>query len=421
LNLSLQILLFFALLIVLAKSAGDLAARFGFPVVLGELFVGLLLGPTFIDIFQHFSPSALAEAGDPTLPGIAKVLANLGAVVLMFLAGLETDIEMMKKAVGSAFWSACGGVILPLVGGALLSHAVGFRWAEAIFIGTILTATSVSITAQTLMNMNELRSRAGSTILGAAVIDDVLGLVILSFVTASEAGKHAGSLPGLAGVLPVIGRVTGFLILGLFLGPVLVRAIFKRASRLQGPHSLTAIAFAVALGLAFLAEYIGGMAAITGAYLAGYLIAANAHVEEVVRDVRSLTHTFFAPVFLVSIGLAINARAIGGEIGFFLLILLIAIVGKVVGCGAGAWMSGFGGRESLVVGVGMIPRGEVGLITASLGWSVGIISTPVYSLMVVMVLVTTLITPVMLRMVHPWESPVPEGVPEIAPEADTTG
>ncbi|MBI4165107.1 MAG: cation:proton antiporter, partial [Acidobacteria bacterium] len=350
-----------------------------------------------------------------------QVLANLGAVVLMFLAGLESDIEMMKKAVGPAFWSACGGVVFPLVGGALLLHAVGFRWAEAIFIGTILTATSVSITAQTLMNMNELRSRAGSTILGAAVIDDVLGLVILSFVTASEAGKHAGSLPGMAGVLPVIGRVTGFLILGLLLGPALVRAIFKRASRLQGPHSLTAIAFAVALGLAFLAEYIGGMAAITGAYLAGYLIAANAHVEEVVRDVRSLTHTFFAPVFLVSIGLAINARAVGGEVGFFLLILLIAIVGKVVGSGAGAWMSGFGGRESLVVGVGMIPRGEVGLITASLGWSAGIISTSVYSLMVVMVLVTTLITPVMLRMFHPWESPVSEEIPEIEVQADTTG
>ena len=420
-TLSLQILLFFALLIVLAKSFGDLAARFGFPVVLGELMLGLILGPTFIDIFRLFEPGSLSTAGDPSLPGIAKVLANLGAVVLMFLAGLETDIPMMKKAVGPAFWSACGGVILPLAGGAIVGHAMGLGWAAAIFIGTILTATSVSITAQTLMNMNELRSRAGSTILGAAVIDDVLGLIILSFVTASQAGSHPGASHESGGILMVIGRVTGFLVLGLLLGPGLVRAVFKRASRLQGPHSLTAIAFALALGFAFLAEYLGGMAAITGAYLAGFLIASHAHDEEVVRDVRSLTHTFFAPIFLVSIGLAINARSAGTAIGFFLVILVVAVVGKVVGCGLGAWASGFGGRESLVVGVGMIPRGEVGLITASLGWSAGIIATPTYTLMVVMVLVTTLITPVLLRLVYPWESPVTSSLPEIAPEADTTG
>ena len=420
-DLSLQILLFFALLIVLAKCFGDLAARFGFPVVLGELLVGLILGPTFINIFHNFSPGSMAEGGAPTLPGIAKILANLGGVVLMFLAGLETDIVMMRKAVGPAFWSACGGVIVPLAGGALVSRAAGFGWTESIFIGTILTATSVSITAQTLLNMNELRSRAGSTILGAAVIDDVLGLVILSFVTASAAGKHAGALHESAGVLPVLGRVTGFLVLGLLLGPPLIRAIFKRASLLQGPHSRTAIAFAVAMSFAFLAEFLGGMAAITGAYLAGYLIAANCHDEEMLRDIRSLTHTFFAPVFLVSIGLAINARTAGAQIGFFLIVLAVAVAGKVVGSGLGAWASGFEWRESLVVGVGMVPRGEVGLITASLGWSAGIISTSVYSLMVVLVLVTTLITPVMLRMVHPWENPVHAGVLEIGPEVDTTG
>jgi Kef-type K+ transport system membrane component KefB len=420
-DLSLQILLFFAILIVLAKAFGDLAARFGFPVVLGELLVGLILGPTFLGVLRVFDAGGAASPGEPTLPGIAKVLANLGAVVLMFLAGLETDIPMMKKAVGPAFWAACGGVLLPMGGGALLGHQMGFGWAESIFIGTILTATSVSITAQTLMNMNELRSRAGSTILGAAVIDDVLGLVILSFVTASAAGKHAAVAHESSSILLVVGRVTGFLVLGLFLGPYLVRAVFKRASRLQGPHSHTAVAFALAMTMAFLAEYIGGMAAITGAYLAGYLIAAHSHDEEVVRDVRSLTHTFFAPIFLVSIGLSINARSAAGQIGFFLAILAIAIVGKVVGCGLGAFACGFGSKESLVVGVGMIPRGEVGLITASLGWTAGIISSSVYTLMVVMVLVTTLITPVVLRLLYPWEAPVPSSVPAIEPEADTTG
>lgn len=420
-NTSLTILLFFALLIVLAKCFGDLAARFGFPVVLGELLVGLILGPTFIDVFQNFTPGSLSLTSGPALPEIVKVLADLGAVVLMFLAGLETDIVMMRKSVRPAFWSACGGVVLPLAGGALVSRALGLGWTESIFIGTILTATSVSITAQTLLNMNELRTKAGSTILGAAVIDDVLGLVILSFVTASAAGKHAGTLHETGGVLLVIVRVAGFLVVSLLLGPPLIRAIFKRASHLQGPHSPTAIAFAVAMVSAFLSEYVGGMAAITGAFLAGYLIAANCHDEEILRDVRSLTHTFFAPVFLVSIGLAINARSVSGQITFFLLILAVAVAGKVAGCGLGAWATGSRSKEALVVGVGMIPRGEVGLITSSLGWSAGIISTEVYSVMVVLVLVTTLMTPALLRLLFPLESPTTEAISEIAAEADTTG
>jgi len=225
----------------------------------------------------------------------------------------------------------------------------------------------------------------------------------------------------LPGVLPVLGRVTGFLLAGLLLGPALVRWVFKHAARLRGPHSMTAVAFAFALGFAFLADFLGGMAAITGAYLAGYLIAATSAQAEVGRDVGSLTHTFFAPVFLVSIGLQINARTAGGHLGFFLLILAIAVMGKVVGCGLGAWASGFKGRESLVVGVGMIPRGEVGLITASLGWAAGIISATVYSLMVVIVLVTTLLTPALLRLVFPRETPVPQMVSAIGPGADATG
>ncbi len=420
-DLSLQVLLFFALLIVLAKGFGDLSARFGFPVVLGELMAGLLLGPTFIDV-SHLLPAAGAEsAGRATLPAVAKVLAELGAVVLMFLAGLETDIAMMRKAVGPAFWSACGGVILPLAGGALAAHAMGLRWAEAIFIGTVLTATSVSITAQTLMNLNELRSRVGSTILGAAVIDDVLGLVILSLVTATESGKQAVSAAASPSALVVLVRVVCFLVLGLLAGPAFVRFVFRQATRLRSPHGLTAIAFAIALGFGFLGDFLGGMAAITGAYLAGYLIASTPEHAEVARDVRLLTHTFFAPIFLVSIGLQINARDASGHLGFFLLLLAVAVIAKTIGCGLGAWAKGFRWREALGVGVGMVPRGEVGLITASLGWSAGLLSTSVYSLLVVIVLVTTLLTPALLRLVFPWETSAAEIPEEIAPGADTTG
>ena len=172
-DISLQILLFIALLVLLAKALGGLGGRIGLPVVLGELLAGVVLGPTLLDVwrFSWFSGTSLVPGGPVSLASVMNVLAGLGVVILMFVAGLETDVDLMKNTVGPAFWSASGGVILPLVGGTALALAAGFSWREAIFIGTILTATSVSITAQTLMNLRQLRSKVGSTILGAAVIE----------------------------------------------------------------------------------------------------------------------------------------------------------------------------------------------------------------------------------------------------------
>lgn len=401
-NISLQVLFFLALLILLAKAAGGLAARVGLPAVLGELLAGVVLGPTFINVWKFSWFAVSAPVGDHATVSLAafiRVLAELGVVVLMFLAGLETDISAMKKAFGPAFWAACGGVVLPFVGSAVIGHELGFAWREAIFIGTILTATSVSITAQTLMNLGRLRSKPGATILAAAVIDDVLGLLVLSLVIAAEshfAHAHTGG-GGLLSFGGTVLRMALFFLFAFWLGPRLIRLAFRVARHFKVEHTSLAAALAIGFLFAFLAQYGGGMAAITGSYIAGLFIAASpdAHAE-VISEMRSMTNSFFGPLFFASIGLEINAWDLGGHFGFFFLILMIAILGKVFGCGLGAWLNGFSGRDGLVVGVGMIPRGEVGLITANIGWAAGIVSSEIYSLVIVLVLATTLVTPPLL-------------------------
>jgi len=398
-NTSLQVLLCIAVVIVTAKLAATLASRLGLPLVLGELLAGVLLGPSLIGIWgqQWLAPAN----GAISAASIFKIIADIGVVLLMFVAGLETDLAMMRRTVGPAFWAAAGGVVLPMAGGYFLSRSFGFGVAEAVFIGTILTATSVTITAQTLMNLNRLRSKEGSTILGAAVIDDVMGLIVLSVVIALApqlASKGSASWSGLGMI--AVKMILCLLTMGLF-GPWVTKWALKQATRLHGHHTEAAVALAIALLLAFEAEWLGGMAAITGSYLAGLFVAMTPQREKVSHEVQPMLNSFFGPVFFVSIGMEVNAWHINGRLSFFLLLLGVAIVGKIVGSGLGVLGTGFSGRESLTVGVGMIPRGEVGLITASLGWAAGLVTRDVYIQVVALVLLTTLVTPGLLRFMFP--------------------
>ena len=395
---SLQCLLFIAVLILFAKTMAHVGSRLSLPLVLGELAAGVLLGPTVLNVW-HFSWFSSANTNAASLPAVFQVLAQLGVVALIFLAGLETDIPLLRASVAPAFWAATGGVLLPMAGGALVSRIAGFGWTESIFIGTVLTATSVTITAQTLLDLGKLRSRTGATILGAAVIDDVLGLIVLSVVIAmSSRADHVSS--GLAGAAMPIARMALFLFFAFALGPRLVRYVLNRTRPSSGNHSTSSAALALAFLFAFSAAYLGGMAAITGAYLAGVFAAATPACKSIVGPLRSLCNAFFGPVFFVSIGLQIDARDLGGHIGFFLALLLVAVAGKIVGCAAGAFATGFGARNSVVVGVGMIPRGEVGLITASIGFAAGLIPRGIYVQVIVLVLATTLVTPALLRLVY---------------------
>ncbi len=398
LNTSLQILLCIAVVIVAAKLAGNVAASIGLPLVLGELLAGVLLGPSFLNVW---SIPWLAHPGTASVLTVFKILADLGLVVLMFIAGVETDLSRMRRTVLPAFLAGMGGVVLPMAGGYLLSTRFGFSPAQAVFIGTILTATSVTITAQALLNLGQLKSKVGSTILGAAVIDDVLGLVVLSLVIAlGPVLAHTGQ-SSWGALSATLGRMFLCLIGIVLLGPFFTRWALKYAARLQGNHTEVAVALAVALFLAFLSQWAGGLAAITGSYLAGLFVAMSPGRAKVQADLHPMLNSFFGPLFFVSVGMEVNVWHMGGRFLFFVLLLAVAVFAKIVGSGLGAYCTGFTRREALAVGVGMVPRGEVGLITASLGLAVGLVTREVYAQAVVLVLVTTLITPGLLRYLLP--------------------
>lgn len=400
-DISLQILLTIAMLILAAKLAGALAGRVGLPVVLGELLAGALLGPSALNIWSLRWFAASPAAGSMSAEAVFKILAQLGVVLLMFVAGLETNADLLRKAVAPAFWAALGGVALPLAGASLVARGAGLSWPEAIFLGTVLTATSVAISAQSLMNLQQMGSKPGAILLAAAVIDDILGLIVLSLVIAIVPhGGQSVALPwrslGIA-----LARMGLCLATIFWLGPPLTRWVIQRSQRLRGLHTELAAALFVAFLLAFHAQWTGGMAAITGSYLAGLFVAGTPAHGRVTREVYPMIHSFFGPLFFVSVGLSVDVWQLRGHFGFFALLLLVAILGKVIGCGLGARFNGITARESIVVGVGMIPRGEVGLIAASIGLAAGLLARETYAQVVVVVLAADLVTPGLLRFAFP--------------------
>ena len=409
----LQLLLLLVIIVLAAKTAGAVSVRYGQPAVFGEILIGLLLGPTAIDLLGH------APFAATTLFPIIKDFSEIGVILLMFVAGLETDLEEMKRVGRAAFWAAVGGVILPMLGGAASARLFGYTWREAIFIGTVLTATSVSISAQTLMELKALKSKEGSTILGAAVIDDVLGIIVLSLVVAlsvtSSASPHEITLPTklarayfgghqAAEISLVLIFMALFFTVSIWFGWRYFERLLARAARVPASQALLAFTVGMALLYAFAAQYIGQVAAITGSYLAGALFARTRFKREIDAGIHPLTYSILVPIFFISIGLETNGRVLAGDAAKLLLlgvILVVAIISKIVGCGLGARLCGFDRRAALRVGVGMISRGEVGLIVAGVGLSSGLLGPDIFSIMVLMVLVTTMVTPLLLRQVFP--------------------
>jgi Kef-type K+ transport system membrane component KefB len=398
----LQLLLLLALIVMVAKLAGAAATRIGQPAVFGEILAGLLLGPTVLDvlgwpIFAHTAPVAHG-AHPPPLLGVVEDLAEVGVILLMFIAGMETDLKEMRRVGAVAFWAAFGGVLFPFLGGTAVAAAFGLPvlW-EGIFIGTILTATSVSISAQTLMELGALRTREGTTILGAAVIDDVMGILVLSFVVAFARAADAQLIGTGVIALRLVVYFAVAIVLGLRGFPLLCRW----ADRLGVSQGLLAIVLSVALLYAWSAEYVGGVAAITGSYLAGVLFARTPYKERIDAGIHPLTYSMLVPVFFISVGLRANGRELGDSMALTATLVVVAIITKALGCGIFARLFGFDRRASVRVGLGMISRGEVGLIVAGYGLQSGIIGTSVFSASVIMVLVTTMVTPPLLRLAFP--------------------
>lgn len=398
-------LLQIAIILLATKFLGILTKRISLPQVVGALAAGILLGPMILNVVQRND--------------LIVSLAELGVIVLMFGAGLETDIQELKKAGLASFVIALLGVLVPLVGGFFLADVfntdqnpemASLFW-QNIFIGVVLTATSVSITVETLKELGALNSRAGNAILGAAVIDDILGIVALTIVISLGGNKTddgtSGSTLGSAlvgdGVFAVIINIIAFFIVAI-VAAVLYHMFFKkwRESSNENLRRHNIVTFAFCLLLSFGAEIFFGVADITGAFVAGLAVSGLKKNEYVINRFNTLSYMLLSPIFFANIGLAMTIEGLNGKlIAFMLLLMLLAIISKVIGCGAGAKLMRYSNKESLQIGIGMISRGEVALIVANKGASVGLMSDKFMTPLVIMVVFTTIITPILLKFVFP--------------------
>jgi Kef-type K+ transport system membrane component KefB len=384
----LQFILFLALLLTLAKVGGYVSSRLGQPVVLGELLVGLALGPSLINIFH------IPIFEDAVLETIISDLAQIGVLLLMFMAGLELHFTELVRNMKVSALAGILGVLTPLGLGYLTGLAFGFEPLPAFYLGLTLGATSVSISAQTLMELDMLRSRVGLGLLGAAVFDDIFVILLLSSFLALTASGG-----GMFTVVLVFLRMIVFFSASLLIGIVLLPWLSKRVVHLPISQSVLTLGLVVMLLYSLSAELVGGMAAITGAFLAGLMFARSPEKERLERGISAVSYGFFVPIFFAHIGLSVNLRGLdSGILWLFLGISAVAILGKLVGAGLGSRLAQFSWRESAQLGVGMISRGEVGLILATVGMSERLISEAKFSAIVGMIVVSTLVTPPLLRI-----------------------
>ena len=376
-----EFLIIIIIILAAVKIAGDLSVRLGQPSVFGKLLVGIIVGPSVLGLVHETE--------------LLKELAEVGVLLLMFIAGVETDVGEFLKSAKGAFLAAVLGVLAPLAAGYWISIVFGYDWARALFVGTILVATSVSISVQTLRELGRLQSREGFTILGAAVIDDILGIITLSIVMGIEVGQGAG----ITGVAVIAVKVVLFFILAIVVGLTIVPRILNFASKMGVTVPILTAGIIIALAYAIAAEYMG-MAGIVGAYLCGLMISMTDHRMNIFEGAEQVGYSFFIPFFFVSIGVAADVRGMTGDMVLFTVIVtLLAVLTKIIGCGAGAMVSGMNLKSSLVVGTGMVARGEVALIVAKIGLDGGLITEALFTSMVVVAIVTTVVTPPLLRLV----------------------
>ncbi|NWG19998.1 MAG: cation:proton antiporter [Chloroflexi bacterium] len=371
-----ELLPLLAAILIGAKLAGRLSQRFGLPAVFGELLLGIVLGPSLLNFIRPNEPLAL--------------LAEVGVILLMFRAGLETDLVQMRQVGALATVVAFGGVLLPFGGGFVLASLFGFPLLPALFVGAVLTATSVSISAEVLRELGQLRGKVGATILGAAVIDDVLGVIVLSLVL---------GLAGEGNPLLAIGQMALFFPVAWLVGERLLPVLVRLEHLAGGRDAVLAIMLGLVMLFAWAAEALGSVADITGAYLLGIVVARYTDEEHVVHHGSSaLAYAFVVPVFFVNIGLEANVTTLGAAPLFTVLMLVLALAGKLAGCGIGALLMRLSWREALQVGIGMVARGEVALVMVAAGRVAGLVNDTLFTATIVMTLVTTLVTPPLLRL-----------------------
>ncbi len=324
---------------------------------------------------------------------ILESFSEIGIVFVLFLAGIETNLDQLKKAGKSSLLTAIIGTIISFSGGYFLAILANFSSIEALFLGAILTPTSIGITVRTLMELKKFKTTEGMTTMGAAVIDDILGVLILTILI--TIGK-AGHIPSILHLGSILGKIVIFFSLSLFLGPKLLRKITDISDKLNTQEAKVSILIAIAFIFSYIASELG-LAKITGAYMAGLLVGMSSSSKRVEDKISSVGYSIFIPMFFVSIGIRMNLTGIQNILLFSSAYTVIALITKVTGSGIGALVSGLDKIQSLRIGVGMMPRMEVALVIVSAGVSEGIISNTLFSATIVMVLISTLSTPILLK------------------------
>ncbi|PWF99342.1 cation:proton antiporter [Levilactobacillus bambusae] len=368
------------LLLVLTTLAGHLCNRVGIPAVIGEILVGVLVGPALLNWIQ---PNHLVD-----------LFSNIGVVILMFIGGLESDLKLLKRYLKPAILVAVIGVILPLAIMGGVSLGFGYSLVDAIFIGIIFSTTSVSISVEVLKDYHALSTKEGATILGAAVADDILGVVLLSVMLSLVGGGQTGHSSMNLGL--VILLQIGFFVVTYLLVKWIAPYLMRLSERLLMASSVTIVSIVICFSMAFLAEKVGLSGAV-GAFFAGIAVAQTPYQTEVAEHVEPIGYAIFIPVFFVSVGLSITFTHLNESLLFVVVMTVLACVTKLSGCGLGARWSGFNRLSSRVIGAGMISRGEMALITAQIGFSAGLLTKSTYSDVILVIILATVIAPFILK------------------------
>lgn len=375
-----------AIILVFAKIFGIFARKLKAPQVVGEIIAGLIIGPSILGLVKQTD--------------FLSQMAEIGVVILMFSAGLETNIRDLMKTGPKAFLIALCGVFVPLFGGWLLySCFYGFApygsegFIKAVFVGTIMTATSVSITVQALRELGKLKGEIGTTILSAAIIDDVIGIVVLTIVLGMKD-------PNIELASVAIKTVLFFAL--AFVGGLVAFKVFKMLDvRYFHTRRIPILGLAFCLALAYIAEKYFGIADITGAYVAGIILCSLHDSDYIAKKMDINSYIMFGPVFFASIGLktAIDSFNVGILI-FSVLFVFVALITKIIGCGTISKCLGFKTEDSFKIGIGMMTRGEVALIVAQKGLSAGILEPVYFTSVILLIIVSSVLTPIALKVIY---------------------
>ncbi|MBP1561457.1 MAG: cation:proton antiporter [Oscillospiraceae bacterium] len=395
-----------AIIILFAKLFGLLAKKLKAPQVVGEIIAGLIIGPSVLGLVGQSD--------------FISQMAEIGVLLLMFSAGLETDLKDLLKTGPVALVIACAGVGVPLLGGYLLYSGLvlgGFaevgttQFYTAIFVGVIMTATSVGITVQALRELGKLKGKIGTLILSAAIIDDVIGIIVLTFVIGMSSSASGGSSN--SGALDVIIKTVLFFAFSIGVGFVIYK-IFKMIDK-KYPHQrrIPILGLCLCFAMSYIAEEFFGIADITGAYVAGIILCNLKDSDYIAEKMDISSYMLFGPVFFASIGLKTEFSNFSSDIVIFsICFVLVALVTKIIGCGGISRLFGYKGKDCLKIGVGMMTRGEVALIVSQKGLAVGLLNSTYFAAVILLIICSSVATPILLKLLYKGEDDdTPAAVP----------